>query len=180
MGPLQHDSPCLGAQAPLCHARSRECLLAECGRRFTPRCARSCYCSEECRRAAREWSGREAQQRYRSSEKGRARRREQSRRWRERRREKESAAAEKGSGGGSAEQCEGHAQESRGKKIRCHRPGCYASVTFSARSPLQRFCCSSCRKALRRARLREARWRGVCAGCPLQDLDLCPSRARSP
>ena len=67
--------------------------------------------------------GREAQQRYRSSEKGRARRREQSRRWRERRREKESAAAEKDGGAGSAERCEGHAAGVTGQKNPLRSPG---------------------------------------------------------
>ena len=89
-------------------------------------------------------------------------------------------AVEKGGGELVAERCEGHAQTFSGKKIRCARPGCYATVRCSARSPLQRFCCSFCRKALRQAHLREERWRGVCVRCPWQELDLCLGRGRSP
>lgn len=173
LGPLQHDSRCVGAQAPLCRPRCRECLLKGCERRFVPRCARSCYCSEECRRAARRSSQREAQRRYRGSEKGRARRREQSRRWRERRRERERTAAAAGNSPSeaSAEGSEGHQLAAGGRKIRCRRPGCQTCFAFSRRTPGRRFCGPACHKALRRARLRERRWRAVCSGCPLRGRD---------
>ena len=173
MGPLQHDSGCWGAQVPLCCPRSRVCLLKGCGRRFTPRCARSCYCSEACRQAARQWSQHAAQQRYRLSEQGRARRREQCRRWRERRRERNQATASAENAGSevSPRRCEGHQEASRGRGIRCRRPGCQVRFAFSRRSPGRRFCGAACHKALRRARLREMRWRGVCTRCPLRGRD---------
>ena len=48
----------------------------------------------------------------------------------------------------------------------CDRPGCYELSVRSRRSPLRRFCSSACRLALRRVRLREARWSRVRAGPP--------------
>jgi hypothetical protein len=67
-----------------------------------------------------------------------------------------------------------------GEKILCDRPGCYVRFAPSSRSPGRRFCCSLCRKALRRAREREKRWQGVCPGCPLLALHLCGGLTRGP
>jgi hypothetical protein len=64
--------------------RTRQCLLKGCERRFRPRQARERYCSQECRRAAREWSCWKAQQTYRTTAAGKAKRNGQSRRYRER------------------------------------------------------------------------------------------------
>ena len=41
----------------------------------------------------------------------------------------------------------------------CDRPGCYEGFERNRRSPLQRFCCHGCRRALERALERERRWR---------------------
>src|SRR6266568_4802989 len=62
----------------------RRYLLKGCERRFHPRQARQRYCSEECREAARKWSRRKAQERYRETAAGRQKRNGQSRRYRER------------------------------------------------------------------------------------------------
>jgi hypothetical protein len=43
--------------------------------------------------------------------------------------------------------------------VPCDRPGCYVLFLSAPRSPRKHFCCSSCRKALRRVRQREARLR---------------------
>jgi hypothetical protein len=45
--------------------RPRLCLLKGCEQRFRPRRARQRYCSEPCRKAARVWSRRKAQESYR-------------------------------------------------------------------------------------------------------------------
>ena len=165
LGPLQLDSSISGFQCPPCRPRSRDCLLEGCPRRFRPCCARRYYCSEACREAARRWSQQQAQEKYRASEKGKACRREQSRRYRERCRQRR-----KCSGNGSASRwktaCEGHHQDSPGPKICCHRPGCYNRFVISSRSPLQRFCSSLCREALRAARTIQRRWQEGCAECP--------------
>ena len=44
------------------------------------------------------------------------------------------------------------------EKSCCDRPGCYQRFTPPPRSPLQKFCSASCRKALRCVLLRERRW----------------------
>src|SRR5438128_12598054 len=41
----------------------------------------------------------------------------------------------------------------------CDRPGCYEGFERNRRSPLQRFCCHDCRRALERVLERERRWR---------------------
>ena len=166
MGPPQHLSKRSSAQARLCRSGWRFCLLKECGCRFQPFCARSCYCSETCRTEARRWQLWKAQRRYRSSEKGQATRREQSRRWRARQRENQQSAPkprpEKGSEGHP-----NHPPRRLGKKLSCDRPGCYEGFDRSSRSPWQRFCSALCRRALRLVRLRDKRWQDVCHTCPL-------------
>lgn len=165
VGLLQHDSCRWGVQASFCCPRWRTCLLEGCGRRFYACCGRRHYCSDPCREAAREWSERKAQEKYRSSEKGRECRREQSRRWRERRRE-QGQSLKNPSAGPVSGVCVGHQQDG-GEKISCDRPGCYARFDASPRSPRQRFCSPLCREALRCAWAREKRWREGCGNCPL-------------
>jgi hypothetical protein len=65
-------------------ARTRSCLLKGCAQRFRPQHARQRYCSEECRKAAREWSEWKARQNYRATAKAKQKRQAQSRRYRER------------------------------------------------------------------------------------------------
>ena len=67
-----------------CRPRTRRCLLKGCEQRFHPRQARQRYCSEGCREAARKWSRRKAQKRYRETASGQQKRNGQSRRYRER------------------------------------------------------------------------------------------------
>lgn len=150
-----------------------------CGCCFRPNCARSCYCSDKCRGEARRWTLWKAQQRYRSTENGRAHRREQSRRRRQRQEEQPQKVPqdpiEKG--------CEGHHQRRRGKigrNFSCDRPGCYECFNRSARCSWQRFCSALCRHALRLVRLREKRWQGGCSSCPLKLVISGVSAVRGP
>src|SRR5271167_3422805 len=64
--------------------RMRRCLLKGCQQRFHPRQAHQRYCSQGCREAARKWSRRKAQERYRETAAGQQKRNGQSRRYRER------------------------------------------------------------------------------------------------
>jgi len=64
--------------------RTRRCLLKGCEQRFHPRQAHQRYCSQGCREAARKWSRRKAQERYRETAAGQQKRNGQSRRYRER------------------------------------------------------------------------------------------------
>jgi hypothetical protein len=180
VGPHQHPPNLIGGQAPPCNPRSRTCLLAGCGSRFRPCCGLRDYCSEACRAAARRWSARKAQQRYRGSEQGKERRRQQSRRYRQRQREAKGTSPEKAPERRSRGAREGHHKRTPGKKVWCDRPGCYARFRPSARSPRRRFCCACCRKALRRVRQRWKRWRDQCAFCPFAFLSDAAFWARGP
>jgi len=141
--------------------RWRVCLLKGCERPFQPSHPLSRYCSRSCQDAARDWQRWRAARRYRSTAHGQQQRREQSRRYRERQRLRRAAKA--------AEQAAAAANEREGQRYEdfsadfsgtpCRRPGCYELFQPQSRSPLQCFCCSSCRQALRRVRQREARWR---------------------
>jgi hypothetical protein len=73
-----------GGPGPVRWPRRRKCLLKGCEKNFPPQQAAECYCSEECRQKAREWSEWKAQQRYRASEKGTEKRKAQCWRYRER------------------------------------------------------------------------------------------------
>jgi len=123
--------------------RSRECLLKGCRKIFRPRHAMARYCSEECRRKARQWSQWKSRQRWRHSENGRKKRRQQSIRHRERLR----MTGQVPSGGKAARV--GHHKPQRAKIFWRHlRP-----------SRLLRFCSHECRRALERVLQRERRWK---------------------
>jgi hypothetical protein len=83
MGPFENPTSPDEKQA-VRRPRARRCLLKGCERRFHPRQARQRYCSEGCRRAARQWSRWKAQQAYRATAAGKQKRNGQSRRYRER------------------------------------------------------------------------------------------------
>ena len=74
--------------------RSRRCLLKGCERRFRPQHVRQPFCSDPCRRAAREWSRWKAQESYRATTAGKQKRNGQSRRYRERVRNRKPPAEE--------------------------------------------------------------------------------------
>ena len=77
--------PCSSAAASaVMRPRMRRCLLKGCELRFHPRQPRQRYCGEGCREAARKWSRRKAQGRYRETASGQQKRNGQSRRYRER------------------------------------------------------------------------------------------------
>jgi predicted nucleic acid-binding Zn ribbon protein len=131
--------------------RPRRCLLKGCEQPFRPRRARQRYCSEQCREAARAWSGWKAQQRYRAT------------------RAANGNATTKASATGSASGTENHQQAKpfrtpRGSSLRsffdacCDRPGCYAGFVRQRRSPSQHFCSHECRRAMERVWERERHW----------------------
>jgi hypothetical protein len=79
-------------QPPGRRPRTRCCLLKGCERRFRPQRVGERYCSDECRRAARQWSRWKAQQSYRATAAGKERRNGQSRLYRQRVRNRQPAA----------------------------------------------------------------------------------------
>jgi hypothetical protein len=169
----------------------RRCLLKGCGQWFLPTHPQCRYCSAVCREAARRWRRWHAQQKYRSSQKGRERRQQQAWRYRQRCRDRppplaapstpaaDAAVAPRGSG----TPCEGKRAAAKSAEVvlrPCDRPGCYALFAVAVAYNRRRFCCVLCRQALRCVLEREARWRqrrrrGLqCAGRRLR------ARARSP
>jgi hypothetical protein len=74
--------------------RARRCLLKGCEQWFHPRHAHERYCSEDCRKAARQWSRWKAQQKYRDTAVGKEKRNGQSRRYRERVKSRQAAEKE--------------------------------------------------------------------------------------
>lgn len=142
---------------------SRMCLLRGCATRFQPAHPLDRYCSPSCREAARVWRRWRAARRYRATPQGQQQRREQSRRYRERQRLRRAAAtAEPVVTAVVPDQREGQRYPEGSADfsgIPCQRPGCYALFAAQPHEPPQRFCCSACRRALRRVLDREARWR---------------------
>ena len=76
-----------------CQPRTRMCLLKGCEQPFHPRQASERYCSPRCREQAREWSAWKAQQKYRTTLRGKEKRKTQSRRYRERMRNRKEPSA---------------------------------------------------------------------------------------
>jgi len=160
----------LSGQCPRPHrCGRRRCLLKGCGQWFQPTHPQCRYCSATCREAARCWRRWHAQQKYRSSHKGREHRQQQARRYRERCRSRlppvaapsgaSSAAAAPPSNGTSRE---GKRPAEKSEEVPlspCDRPGCYVLFAVGAAYQRRRFCCVLCRKALRCVLQREARWR---------------------
>jgi hypothetical protein len=152
VGPFQRDQQSRSVQASH-QGRRRQCLLKGCGQSFHPPHPLSRYCSQQCSEAARRWRQRTANQRYRSSERGKERRREQARRYRVVLRSRKAVS------GSPREGCEGYPYgDLRGNSC-CRRPGCYERFQLTRRSPRQKFCSWLCRQALRRVLIRERRWR---------------------
>ena len=89
MGPSENHTRSRKMQAArrrkrLPRPRMRRCLLKGCEQDFHPRQAGQRYCSEECRKAARQWSRWKAQRKYRTTVAGKAKRKDQSRCYRQR------------------------------------------------------------------------------------------------
>src|SRR5580692_2535975 len=81
--------------------RSRKCLLKGCEKSFRPAHPIARYCSEGCRKQARQWSQWKSRQRYRQSEKGREKRQQQSERYRRQMQVGRQANREEGARGSS-------------------------------------------------------------------------------
>ena len=137
-----------------CRPRMRLCLMKGYEQRFHPRHARQRYCSEGCRAAARKWSRRKAQERYRETAAGQQMRNGQSRRYRERGKSRKPPEPETVSEPGRVITTEHFFFDHS-----CDRPNCYEGIRRTRRSPLQHFCSQECRRALERVRERERRWK---------------------
>jgi hypothetical protein len=161
VGPSEYLSADACGQPPRCYCRV--CLLKGCDQSFQPSHPLQRYCSQPCQEAARQWRRWQAARRYRTTPQGQQQRREQSRRYRDRQRARwATATAEPVVMEPVPEQREGqrYGDVSEDLSARpCQRPGCYELFVPQPHEPPQRFCCSACRRALRRVLQREARWR---------------------
>ena len=79
-----HKQARRGRKRAVHRPRTRRCLLKGCEHRFRPRHARQRYCSEGCRKKAREWSEWKARRTWRASAEGKRKRNGQSQRYRKR------------------------------------------------------------------------------------------------
>lgn len=84
----------LGRKRAVRRPRPRRCLLKGCEQRFRPLHALQRYCSEGCRKQAREWSARKARRTWRASVEGKRKRNGQSQRYRKRVQERKAANKE--------------------------------------------------------------------------------------
>ena len=165
MGPLQYSVVCEPAQeagGSSRHFRCRRCLLKGCEQFYRPPHPQSRYCSTACRQAARRWRRRQSVRRWRSSEAGKIRRREQSRRYRRRIPLVVLAEPPVPVESPPVEAREGQRPATIPDDFsifRCQRPGCDEMFLARSACPMQRFCCSLCRQALRNVLDREARYR---------------------
>jgi hypothetical protein len=153
VGRSQHRRPPHAVQDVPSRVGRRSCLLKGCEQSFQASHPLSRYCGSACREAARRWSRRTANRRYRASEQGKRCRQAQSCRCRTRARERKQAESKSDVRG------EGYHHPSGVRNSFCHRPGCYEQFGVTSRSPLQKFCSSVCAIALRRVLIRERRWR---------------------
>lgn len=154
MGPTQTRSSGTRPQARRRSPRRRKCLLRGCERSFRPVDQREHFCSKACVSAWRVWRRWRAQQKYRRQSKSRSKRRAQSKRYRQRVRSRVEPAEQND----DREACEGHPPGGEASGEPCARPGCYERFLLTRRSPEQKFCSSSCRRALWRVWERERRW----------------------
>ena len=158
MGPSENPRSALQNQEPPEHRRplsrrprARRCLLKGCGRCYHPRRGLQRYCGDYCSVSARAWSLWKARGRYRATTAGKEKRRAQSQRYRERMRKSKKQAF-------VAAEAAAWVISTHPFEASCDRPGCYESFARSRRSPLQRFCSKTCRRALERVWERERRW----------------------
>ena len=79
---------------PISRPRTRRCLLKGCKQQFRPRHALQRYCSENCRKKAREWSAWKARQRWRATAAGKQKRNRQSQLYRKRLKERKAPKKE--------------------------------------------------------------------------------------
>ena len=148
-----------------------QCLWQRCNRFFVRSHPAQVFCGEECRQLAVQWervgrlqrARREANRRYRCSERGRAKHREQCRASRQRK--KELAAAQLEHCGQTIQSSptarEGDTNRTkmlRRRKAFCRRPGCGNDWIIEPITPHKKFCSSLCDKALRAAAARVQRY----------------------
>lgn len=155
--------------------RWRTCLRKGCGRRFQASHWKQRYCREPgCLRELRRWQAAKRQRKRRATAEGREKHAQAERR--RRGRMKNQASLPSGSICGGAR---GHAIKRILPGSICDRPGCFESPRTSARAPAD-YCGDECRRAMRRVRDRERKWksRKTKAGRLKRRLEYQEARAK--
>ncbi len=167
----RHDKPNGRCRRP----RTRVCLRKGCGRKYQPRRWNQHYCQDpECLRLVRRWQAAKRQAKRRQDEAVKLQHAEAERVRRQR--IPSSPQAPKPPEIGAAR---GHAAEIFSPTSLCDRPGCHEPVPKTGRSQA-RYCCETCREAVRRVRDRERKWqfRGTFRGRQARQREYQAARAR--
>ena len=153
--------------------RSRVCLRKGCGRQYTPKRWNQRYCQDaECLQLVRRWQAARRQAKRRQDDAVKSQHAEAQKARRRRApppsqppKEPEVAAAR------------GHAAKIFSAAPICDRPGCHEAPLKSGRSQAK-YCCCSCRQAVRRVVDRERKWlkRGTFQGQRARDREYQAAR----
>ena len=177
MGSHHHNSKCRHRTSPR-RLRTRICLRKDCGRKYQARRWNQRYCQDaECLRQVRRWQAAQRQAKRRQDKAAKAKD-AQAQRARRRRvislpqppqplKDPEVALA----------RC--HAAKIFFPFPLCERPGCYESPPQSSHNQAK-YCCSSCRQAVRRVLDRERKWlrRGTFQGRRARQQEYQTARER--
>jgi hypothetical protein len=171
----RHDKPICRCRTSPRRPRARICLRKGCGRKYQPRRWNQHYCQDaDCLRLIRRWQAARRQAKRRQDEAAKAQHAQAQRARRQRvtsspqpPKKPEVVAAR------------GHAANILFPTPLCDRPGCHEPPLKSGRNQA-RYCCSSCRQAVRRVLDRERKWllRGTFQGRRARDQEYQAARAR--
>jgi hypothetical protein len=170
-----HDKPDCGRRPGRRRPRRRICLRKGCGRKYQPRCWNQRYCQDpECQRLVKRWQAARRQARRRQDETAKSAHAAAERA--RRRRVPSSPQVPKAPAVAAAR---GHAASIFSPAPLCDRPGCHEVPHKSGRSQA-RYCCATCRQAVRRVRDRERKWqeRGTFRGRRARAREYQAARAR--
>jgi hypothetical protein len=173
-----YDKPSRRRRASPRRPRPRICLRKGCGRQYQPRRWNQRYCQDaECLRLVRRWLAARRQARRRQDDAAKTQHAEAQRARRRRVTSLPQAAKDR-----EVAAARGHAAKILLPPLPtplCDRPGCHEAPVKSGRNQA-RYCCPSCRQALRRVLDRERKWRvrGTFQGRRARDREYSAARAR--
>ena len=155
--------------------RPRNCLRKGCTRKYQPRCHHQRYCQHpECLRELRRWYGARRQAERRKDDGVRT---EHAHAEKARRRRLKSMSQTVVNP--ELAPAHGHAAQTFFSLPLCNRPGCHQHPVNSSRN-LARYCCPTCRQAVRNVLDRERKWysRGTLDGRKKRGIEYQAAEAR--
>ncbi len=171
----RHVNPKCRRRASPRRLRARVCLRKDCGRRYQPRSWNQRYCQEaDCLREVHRWQAARRQAKRRQDEAAKA---EHAEAQRARRKRSQSSIQPPKTPEDVA--ARGHAAKILSPRSVCARPGCHEPVPKSIDNSA-RYCCPTCRQAVRRVMDRERKWllRGTFQGRRAREREYHAARAR--